>query len=427
MLARERPAPLHQPKRGATRGRGSHRKRLLGALLRQVFAVQQELNHLRRHSRQQVLRCAHGRRRSPRRTSRMLCLVAAAATTAAGVRPARGRGDDATRPCVARSVHSWLAASCSVASCTVPRRTRAGRRDAAPPCRTAQRSSIRGSVMPSIYEHGAGVALIGRPARHRSGQGCDLNRERTTTGTNSYDATGSSRLVVRAQRTRAVRCTAEYRGIVPHATAPHCRACSPAGYGRLVRCQRRGVERRRAGLRELQSSARRACLQRLVSNAPGRFQGLVVLLWQGASCNAPRQERAAEANAAQVHARTNQGGSPAEASARQEPPPKCLVLYAEGVAAAVERGRVRFVERHPLLTSDLTSNAGRARSAARGGTRRLLRLCGAQGTGASRCRRRCGALHLAAAAPARRRYSARALHKGLEARFGRSRAFHAGI
>ena len=42
-----------------------------------------------------------------------------------------------------------------------------------------------------------------------------------------------------------------------------------------------------------------------------------------------------------MHARTEQGGSPAdEASARQEPPPKCLVLYAEGAATAVERGRV---------------------------------------------------------------------------------------
>ena len=45
----ERSATPHQPTRGTARGRDSHRKRLLSALLRQVLAVQQELNHLRRH------------------------------------------------------------------------------------------------------------------------------------------------------------------------------------------------------------------------------------------------------------------------------------------------------------------------------------------------------------------------------------------
>ena len=173
-------APLHQPTRGAARGRGSHRKRLLSALLRQVFAVQQELNHLRRHSRHRVLRCAHRRERSPRRTSRMLCLVAAAATTAAGVRPARGRGDDATRPCVARSARScWQAvrsrrARCdnapelSVVTQRCTRRLVAQRNGAAFAAQPCQAFCLR-----AVTSAAQRRALVGRPEQLRSGKEFD--------------------------------------------------------------------------------------------------------------------------------------------------------------------------------------------------------------------------------------------------------------
>ena len=58
-----------------------------------------------------------------------------------------------------------------------------------------------------------------------------------------------------------------------------------------------------------------------------------------------------------MHARPEQGGSPAEASARQEPPPKCLLVYAEGVAEAVERGQVRCDGRHAPAALDSVTQA----------------------------------------------------------------------
>ena len=177
----ERPATPHQPPRVAARGRCSHRKRLFGALLRQVLAVQQELDHLRRHSRQEVQRCT-GHKRSPRHTSRMLCLVAAEATTAEGVRPARGRGDDTTRPCVARSVCSCWSQADGSHPVRRHERTRVGRRAAAPyapPCRTAQRSSVRGSanMFARCDDSGAAMRASLRAERHRSGQDLPKGRE----------------------------------------------------------------------------------------------------------------------------------------------------------------------------------------------------------------------------------------------------------
>ena len=70
-----------------------------------------------------------------------------------------------------------------------------------------------------------------------------------------------------------------------------------------------------------------------------------------------------------MHARPEQGGSPAEASARQEPPPKCLVVYAEGAAEAVERGRVRSDGRRTLALPDSATQAEllALHDAARGG------------------------------------------------------------
>jgi hypothetical protein len=44
---------------------------------------------------------------------------------------------------------------------------------------------------------------------------------------------------------------------------------------------------------------------------------------------------------AQLHDRSGHRGSAADAAARQEPPPKCLIVFAEGVAEEVERGEVR--------------------------------------------------------------------------------------
>ena len=86
--------------------------------------------------------------------------------------------------------------------------------------------------------------------------------------------------------------------------------------------------------------------------------------------------------AAQVHARPEQGGSAAEASARQEPPPKCVVLLAEGVAEAVERGQVRGDGRLAACDAELGDTG--ARGAAPRRARWLLRLRGAQVAAARR-------------------------------------------
>jgi hypothetical protein len=128
----------------------------------------------------------------------------------------------------------------------------------------------------------------------------------------------------------------------------------------------------------------------------------------------------------QAHERSAHAGAPAEAAARQEPPPKCLIIFAEGVAEAVADGEVRARKRRStalpgcLLRCLLLRTCGCAglhAGAARRRARRVLRLCR---TAHARCWRRRrgvgGQRGAAARLQGRRRLAARGALQGAAVR-----------